>query len=324
MLPDLKPPVPVAGRDQPHRRRPKQIESAHVQHVDPQVRPVAADHRPEIQGLQDQERRGQGGDGQQHQGGMGQGAVAEAPFQRHRQPPEQPADPGGGQVHVGQQAGAGGQRPADDIGPVAEQGRAAQVEDGGEGDVGAEGREIGPTVAATRPVPTVAASGLMPRRPAAEDVGRPRPSAARPSADSSATSVAPTRKMRTPGPGAQQEEQPGSHDEDAAADGEDFLVRVRAAGSVAGGRSAPGSAGPAGPWRTDASVVGGYRTCATAPAGRDKVGGRAQGGALFGPGPARRFVNSPAPPPGTGTPAPRSPPPPASRRGCTARCRQCR
>ena len=87
---------------------------------------------------------------------MGQGAVAEAPLQRHRDEPEQPADLGGRQVDVREQAGDGGQRPADGVGPVAEQGRPAQVEDGGEGDVGAEGHEIGPTVALlgpSRPLP---------------------------------------------------------------------------------------------------------------------------------------------------------------------------
>ena len=69
---------------------------------------------------------------------MGEGAVAEAPLQRHGDEPEQPADFGGRQVHVRQQT-SGGEQPADPLGSVVEPGRAAQVEDGGEGDVGAEG-----------------------------------------------------------------------------------------------------------------------------------------------------------------------------------------
>ena len=69
--------------------------------------------------------------------------MAEATFQRHGEPPEQPSDFGGRQIHVRQQAGGGGQQPTDPVGPVAEQGRAAQVEDGGEGDVGAEGHWSG-------------------------------------------------------------------------------------------------------------------------------------------------------------------------------------
>ena len=65
--------------------------------------------------------------------------MAEATLQRHGEQPEQPADFGGRQIHVRQQTGGGGQQPTDPVGPVAEQGRAAQVEDGGKGDVGAEG-----------------------------------------------------------------------------------------------------------------------------------------------------------------------------------------
>ena len=74
---------------------------------------------------------------------MGEGAVAETTLQRHGEEPEQPADFGGGQIHVRQQAGGGRQQPTDPVGLVAEQGRPAQVEDRGEGDVGAEGHDSG-------------------------------------------------------------------------------------------------------------------------------------------------------------------------------------
>ena len=71
---------------------------------------------------------------------MGEGTVAEAPLQRHGEEPEQPANFRRGQVHVRQQAGDGRQRPTHPVRPVAEQGGPTQVEDGGEGEVSAEGQ----------------------------------------------------------------------------------------------------------------------------------------------------------------------------------------
>ncbi|MBS1223291.1 MAG: hypothetical protein H6R23_2911 [Proteobacteria bacterium] len=70
---------------------------------------------------------------------MGGRALTEAAFQRPGEEPEQPPDFRGGQIRVRQQAGDGRQCPTHPVGPVAEQGRAAQVEDGGKNDVGAEG-----------------------------------------------------------------------------------------------------------------------------------------------------------------------------------------
>ena len=60
--------------------------------------------------------------------------MAEAPFQRHGDKPEQPADFGGRQIHVRQQLAAAASGQPIPVGPVAEPGRAAQVEDGGEGE----------------------------------------------------------------------------------------------------------------------------------------------------------------------------------------------
>jgi hypothetical protein len=74
---------------------------------------------------------------------MGEGAVAEATLQRHGEPEAQPPDLGGGQIRVGQQRRDRRQQPTDPVGFVAEQGRPAQVEDGGEGEVGGEGHVEG-------------------------------------------------------------------------------------------------------------------------------------------------------------------------------------
>ena len=46
LLPTWSRQLPIAGRHHSHGGRPEQIHAAHVDHVDPQVRPVAADHRP--------------------------------------------------------------------------------------------------------------------------------------------------------------------------------------------------------------------------------------------------------------------------------------
>ena len=75
----------------------------------------------------------------QHHQRMSQGAMAEAPLQRRRDEPEQPADFRGRQVNVRQATGKSRQQLTDPVGPVAEQGHPAQVEDGSEGDVGGEG-----------------------------------------------------------------------------------------------------------------------------------------------------------------------------------------
>ena len=53
----LQPPVAVAGRDPPHRRGPEQIHAPDVEPVDPPVRPVAAQHRPEKQRIEEPQRR---------------------------------------------------------------------------------------------------------------------------------------------------------------------------------------------------------------------------------------------------------------------------
>ena len=66
--------------------------------------------------------------------------MAEPAFQRHGDKPEQPAHPGGWQVNVRQQTGDRRQHPTDPVGPVAEQGGPAQVEDGGKSNVRAEGQ----------------------------------------------------------------------------------------------------------------------------------------------------------------------------------------
>ncbi len=64
--------------------------------------------------------------------------MTEPPFQRDRDEPEPPADPGRGQVDVRQQTGDRGQQPTDPVRSVAKQRRAAQIQDGGKGEVGAE------------------------------------------------------------------------------------------------------------------------------------------------------------------------------------------
>ena len=152
--------------------------------------------------------------------------------------------------------------PADGVRPVAEQGRAAQVQDRGKGDVGAQGHGICPDCRATRPVPTGAASGPGPRRPTAAGAGRPRPSAAPTVRDSSATSRRPDQENEDAQvPGASRKNSPAPMIEDAAADGEDFLVQPARPGLLPARRSAPGSAGPAGRRRTDASGV--CRGCRT-------------------------------------------------------------
>ena len=81
----------------------------------------------------------------QHHQRMSQGAMAEAPLQRRRDEPEQPADFRGRQVNVRQATGKSRQQLTDPVGPVAEQGHPAQVEDGSEGDVGAQGQGATPT-----------------------------------------------------------------------------------------------------------------------------------------------------------------------------------
>ena len=55
------------------------------------------------------------------------------------------------QVHVRQQTGAGHQRPPESVGPVAEPGGAAQIEDRGEGKVGAEGQALAPLAKNRKP-----------------------------------------------------------------------------------------------------------------------------------------------------------------------------
>ena len=76
-------------------------------------------------------------------GGMGEGPMAEAPLQGHRHEPVPPPDLGRRQVHVRQPAGDGRQRLADRVEPIAEPRHATQVQDGGEGNVGAEGGSSG-------------------------------------------------------------------------------------------------------------------------------------------------------------------------------------
>ena len=104
--------------------------------------------------------------------------------------------------------------------------------------------------------------------------------------------------------GGQHEKQPSPHDEDAAAEGEDFPVQ----------RARPGLL-PAVEVRLEAlagrdrgelmpASVEGVEHGPGLRGVRDKVGGWARG-AHCSVQPARRFVNSPAPRPGTGTPAPR-------------------
>ena len=73
---------------------------------------------------------------------MGQGAMAEPALQRHGEPPEQPADFGRGQIDIRPQRRDRRQQPAHPVGFVTEQSRAAQVEDGGKGDVGGEGHGL--------------------------------------------------------------------------------------------------------------------------------------------------------------------------------------
>ena len=71
------------------------------QHVDPQVRPIAADHAAPVQRLNGRQRRCKGRYGAQRDEAMGEGAVAEAALQRPGEEPEQPSDFGGRQVDVG-------------------------------------------------------------------------------------------------------------------------------------------------------------------------------------------------------------------------------
>ena len=68
---DLQPPVAIARRHQPHRRGPEQIHAPDIQHVDPQVRPVAADHRPTVLRLNGRQRRCKGRYGAQRDEAMG-------------------------------------------------------------------------------------------------------------------------------------------------------------------------------------------------------------------------------------------------------------
>ena len=73
-------------------------------------------------------------------------------------------DPGRRQVHVGQQAEPGGQQPANPVGFVAEQRRPAQVEEGGKGDVGAEGQGGSPASVVHAPFSVQTISATAPTR----------------------------------------------------------------------------------------------------------------------------------------------------------------
>ena len=150
--------------------------------------------------------------------------MAEAAFQRDRDEPEQPADPGGRQVDVRQQAGDGGQQPADPVRLVAKQRRAAQIQDGGKGQVGAEGHRIGPAAALPgppRPLPPAGQDpGGQPPQPQVGPVHQPR-DRQRLLGDQQGAD----QENEDARSGRQHEKQPGPHDEDAAADGEDFLVQ---------------------------------------------------------------------------------------------------
>jgi hypothetical protein len=141
--------------------------------------------------------------------------MAEAPLQRHRQPEEQPPDFRGGQIHIRPQRRDRPQQPADPVRFVAEQrrppGRAPRQ----------RRRECRGSRGPPRPLPPAGRcpSGQPPQAevgPVHQPRDRPRLLGDQQSAD---------QENEDARAGRQQEKQPGPHDEDAAADGEDFLVQ---------------------------------------------------------------------------------------------------